>query len=163
MSEILPSLLQRLQGKDYESAWRNGVFESMSDKHTWCYTILRDISRLAWYVDKEQGFTLDPRTIKRIAKAMRALFMYMYRVYFEYVGWSENDIIPNPVRNHFFQECTEYHKGVQYYTRKIDHSIAEIGNVKKLDKLILRLSRASNFIHKITIGLEYTERNVIGQ
>ena len=156
------SLVDHLKGKDYESFWGGGKFESLLDKKDNCNFILRDTSRLAYNLNDDQSKTVDPRVIKFICAAMKALYMYLYKIYLVYVGSSASDIEPLFTDNDPFDECSEYHKLMQFYTKRINRHLPNMTDSGKIDRLCCRLQRALHFVHKMSIHIEITERNVSG-
>lgn len=156
-----PNIIERLQGKDYPSFWKDGTFENLHDKRRNANSILRDTSRLIDYVNNEQGAAADPRTIKHVAKLLYAGHIYVNKIVIVYVG-EEFDIKLKYEEHDPFDKATSCHSALQFNIEKLNALLPELDDPDKLDRLCTRLIRACRFFHTAHIYFESTERNIHG-
>ena len=162
MEDRVPSLLQRLQGREFPSFWKDGTFENILDKRGNVNYILRDTAKSIKIVYDEIGCARDPRVIKRIATVLEVGHNYIHKIVEEYVSLEK---CHSPELNNYydpFDVAMKHHSCLQKNIRVLNDSIYDTNNDKKLDKLCFRVQRACQYFHRFTIYFETTERNVNG-
>ena len=133
----------------------------MADKQETANMILRDISKTAMLVYKEQGQAADPRVIKGVVRCLKPGFLYINKVVMVFID-IEKGQVPFPDPHDPFSQGYLYHHCLQIQLREINEYLPGMHDAARLDRLLHHLKRVIRFFITVHHWYEMTERHVTG-
>ena len=172
MSKPVPNVLQELQGKEFPSSYDPNILESIQDKRRTLNVLLRDISKFCTWIKEEQYSARDPRTITKIAGALKIGHGYLSNIAFYHQCKASPYELDN-CKSDNFELASLTHRSSQFLLESLNDKLPNLhgGKPDRLlsqeeasiyDNLTDQLRSCFSFYNKVHIHLEMTERNVVG-